>query len=57
MGLKEKRAAREFQENPLHSLKKQIFTAAKFEFEIDVNWDTIAIDDYAHLFDQTLPLV
>tara|TARA_R110002012_G_scaffold8659_1_gene39871 strand:+ start:1119 stop:1538 length:420 start_codon:yes stop_codon:yes gene_type:complete len=57
MGLKEKRAAREFQENRLDSLKKQIFKAAKFEFEIDVNWDTIAIDDYAHLFDQTWPLV
>ena len=57
MGLKEKRASREFEKNRLDSLKKQIFEAAKYEMEIDVNWDTIAIDDYSHLFDITWPLV
>lgn len=57
MGLKEKKAAREFEKNRFDSLKRQIFEAAKFEFEIDVNWDTLAIDDYAHLFDQTWPLI
>jgi len=57
MGLKEKRAAREFEQNRLDSLKKQIFEAAKFEFEIEVNWDTIAVDNYSHMYDQTWPLV
>lgn len=57
MGLKEKKAARDFEKNRFDSLKRQIFEAAKFEFEIDVNWDTLAIDDYAHLFDQTWPLI
>lgn len=57
MGLKEKRAAREFEKNRLDSLNRQIFEAAKFEFDIEVNWDTIAIDDYSHLFDQTWPMI
>jgi len=57
MGLKEKRAAREFEQNRLDSLKKQIFEAAKFEFEIEVNWDTIAVDNYAHAYDIAWPLV
>lgn len=57
MGLKEKRAAREFQEHRLDSLLSRAFKAAKFEFEVDVNWDTIAIDDYSHIYDQTWPLI
>lgn len=57
MGLKEKRAAREFEENRLESLKKQIFKAAKFEFDIDINWDTLSVDNYSHLYDQTWPQI
>lgn len=57
MGLREKKAAREFEENRFDSLKRQIFEAAKFEFDIEVNWETLAIDDYAHLYDQTWPMI
>ena len=57
MGLREKKAAREFEKNRFDSLKRQIFEAAKFEFDIEVNWETLAIDDYAHLYDQTWPMI
>jgi hypothetical protein len=53
MGLKEKKAARDFQENNLEALKKKIFDAAKFEFEIEIDWDTISVDNYSHLYNQT----
>ncbi|MAY15279.1 MULTISPECIES: hypothetical protein [unclassified Thalassolituus] len=57
MGLKEKKAARDFEQDRLDSLKAQIFEAAKFEFEIEIKWDTITIDGYSHLYDQTWPLI
>ncbi len=57
MGLKEKRVAREFQENRLESLTKQIFKAAQFEFELDINWETISVDNYSHLYDECWPKV
>jgi len=57
MGLKEKRAAREFEQNRLDSLKKKIFEAAKFEFEIEINWETISVENYAHTYDQSWSLV
>ena len=53
MGLKEKKAARDFQENNLEDLKKKIFDAAKFEFEIEIDWDTLSVDNYSHLYNQT----
>ena len=57
MGLKEKKAARDFEQDRLDSLKAQIFEAAKFEFEIEIKWDTITIDGYSHLYDQTWSLI
>lgn len=57
MGLKEKRAAREFQEHRLDGLVSRAHKAAKFEFEFDIDWDSISIDDYSHLYDQTWPLI
>jgi len=57
MGLKEKKAARDFEQDRLDSLKAQIFEAAKFEFEIEIKWDTITIDGYSHLYEQTWPLI
>ena len=53
MGLKEKKAAREFQTEQFEVLKKKIFSAAKFEFEIEVDWDSLSVDNYAHLYNQT----
>ncbi|NVK72814.1 MULTISPECIES: hypothetical protein [unclassified Marinomonas] len=53
MGLKEKKAARDFQENNLEALKKKVFDAAKFEFEIEIDWDSISVDNYSHLYNQT----
>ncbi|MBB1335291.1 hypothetical protein H5154_19870 [Pseudoalteromonas sp. SR44-5] len=53
MGLKEKKAARDFQENNLEDLKKKVFDAAKFEFEIEIDWDSLSVDNYAHLYSQT----
>ncbi len=57
MGLKERRVAKEFQENRYESLKNQINKAAKFDVEIEVNRDTLSIDNYSHFYDDTWPKI
>jgi hypothetical protein len=51
-GLKEKRAVKEFQENAYPKLKKEIDTVAGLDVPIDVDWTSIAVKDYAHLYDE-----
>lgn len=50
MGLKEKRAAKEFQETHFESLKEQIVSNAKYDVELEVEWDTLAVDNFSHLY-------
>lgn len=57
MGLAEKKAAREFQNNRFESLKKQIDKEAGFEVDVEVNWETLQVEKYSHLFDETWPKV
>ncbi|WP_282175522.1 hypothetical protein [Vibrio nereis] len=57
MGLKEKKAAREFQEQRLDDLVSRAHKAAKFEFEFDIDWDSISVDNFSHLYDQTWSLI
>lgn len=52
MGLQEKRAIAAFQEKEFVNLIKELNTAAGYEPEIAVNWDTLAIEDYGHLYDE-----
>lgn len=57
MGLKEKRATKEFREDRLESLLKQINKNAGFDVKIEIDWDTLAVDDYAHIYDECWPKV
>ena len=52
MGLAERRAIKEFQDNILPDLKKKIDTAAGFEVALDVDWDTLAQEDYGHMYNE-----
>lgn len=52
MGLLEKRAIKAFQEGSYLNLVKEINTIAGFEVAFDVKWDSLAIDEYAHLYEE-----
>lgn len=49
-GLKEKRAIKDFQDNDFAGLKKKIDEAAKFEVNLEVDWNNLAIKDRSHLY-------
>ncbi len=51
MGLAERKAVKLFQDNRFPALKKEIDEAAGFEVPIEVNWDSLAKSDYAHVYD------
>lgn len=52
MGLQEKRAITAFQENTFVDLVKEINAIAGYEPEVDVKWDTLAVADYGHLYNE-----
>jgi hypothetical protein len=52
MGLAERRAVKAFSEGKYLQLKQEIDTAAGFDVPIEVNWDSLAVDDYAHLYEE-----
>ncbi len=52
MGLAEKRAVQDFQNNKFDGWKKQICAAAGFEPKFQIAWETMAQDGYAHLFEE-----
>lgn len=57
MGLAERRAIKAFQDNLFPGLKKAIDEAAGFEVTVEVDWPTLAEDDYSHMYDEALPKV
>ncbi|MCP3136297.1 hypothetical protein [Pyxidicoccus xibeiensis] len=57
MGLAERRAAKQFEETQYPKLKQQIDQAAHFDVPVDVNWQTLAIDGSAHLYEECFPKV
>lgn len=57
MGLKERRAIKEFQDSIYPELKKQMDTAAGFDVDLEVQWDTLAIPEMAHLYGEHWPKV
>jgi hypothetical protein len=52
MGLAERRATKAFQDNSFPKLKAAVDAAAGFVVELDVAWDSLAQDGYAHLYDE-----
>ena len=57
MGLQEKRAMKEFQDNQFPELVAKINEAAASTMEIEVDWDSMSEDDHAHLFETAWPKV
>lgn len=52
MGLTEKRGIKAFQDSKYAGLVNEINALAGFPLEFDVNWDTLAEADYAHLYEE-----
>lgn len=57
MGLQEKRAVKTFQDGNYQTLTNEINTLAGYPIEFEVNWDTLALDEYAHLYEECFPKV
>lgn len=51
-GLKEKRAVKNFQEQTFPKLTQQINTVASVDVPVEVDWDSIAVDDYADMYEE-----
>ena len=52
MGLTEKRAIKTFQDTVYPALEKEINTTAGYPIEFDIKWDTLAVAEYAHLYNE-----
>jgi len=50
MGLAERRAIKDFQDNHLPKLQAEIHKAAGFPVPIEVNWEQLATEGQSHLF-------
>ncbi|GGX24796.1 DUF6882 domain-containing protein [Aquimarina muelleri] len=57
MGLKEKRAIQAFQKEQFGSLKKEINQAAGFDVVLEIAWDTLYEDKFAHLYQDSFPKI
>jgi hypothetical protein len=55
MGLAERRIVKDFQDNYLPVLKKQVDEAARFEVPLEVNWDSLSTDEYPHIWLEAWP--
>ncbi len=53
MGLKERRAVKAFQEEIFPKVKEQINKEAGFDLQMNILWDTMVEDKFAHLYNQT----
>jgi len=57
MGLAERRAAKEFEDRMFPALKERVDKAAGFEVIMDVQWQTLAKQEYAHLYGECFPKI
>jgi len=55
MGLAERRIVKDFQDNHLPTLKKQVDEAAGFEVPLEVNWESLSANEYSHVWLETWP--
>lgn len=51
MGLAERRAVKAFQDNKFPAIKRDLDKAAGFELPLEVDWDNLAVEDYAEYYD------
>lgn len=52
MGLAERRAAKDFETNRYPAVKKDVDAAAKFDVPMEVKWDSLAVAEYAHMYEE-----
>jgi hypothetical protein len=57
MGLQERRAAKAFQDGNYQTLTSEINTLAGYQLEFEVNWDTLALEEYSHMYEECFPKV
>jgi hypothetical protein len=57
MGLLERRALEEFQKSVFPKLKSDIDASAGFPVSMEVKWETLAADGYAHLYNEAFPKI
>jgi len=57
MGLAERRAAKDFEDTQYPLLQKEIVELAGFAVPIEVDWNQIAADGYAHMYKEAWPEV
>lgn len=57
MGLAERRASKAFQDERYPAIKQEIDAAAHKNVLIEVDWDSLAVEDYAHGYDEYFPKV
>jgi len=57
MGLLEKRAIKAFQDGSYKNLVKEINAIAGYELVFDVKWDSLASEEYAHLYEESFTKV
>jgi hypothetical protein len=52
MGLQERRAVKTFQDGSYQNITSEINTLAGYTPEIDVKWDTLALEEYSHMYEE-----
>ncbi len=57
MGLAERRIVKDFQDNHLPALQKQIHEAAGFEVPLEVNWEQLSANEYSHAWLEDWPKI
>ncbi len=57
MGLAERRAIKAFQDDRFPAFRQRIADAAGFEVPVEVNWESLALEGEAHLYDECWPKV
>ena len=57
MGIAERKAAKQFEETHYPKLKKDIDDAACFPVQVEVDWTSLAVEGYEHLYAEAWPKV
>ncbi|WP_224361179.1 hypothetical protein [Hyalangium versicolor] len=57
MGIAERKAASQFEETAYPKLEKEVKAAAHFDVPVEVDWGTLAVEGYEHLYEEAWPKI
>ncbi len=57
MGLAEKRAIKDFQDNIYPGIETELKAALKTDVPIEINWESLAVDNQGHRYTEALPAI